>query len=104
MIKRPLHPQFSASVLDGRKFTTIRSQPKAETVLDPFMGSGTTGVAAVKTGRNFIGIERDPKHYADALQRITAELAQGDLFFSQHNVKGVAPLPAGASVETGGEA
>ena len=39
-------------------------------VLDPFMGSGTTGVACVKTGRNFIGIEIDPDYYAIAEKRI----------------------------------
>lgn len=40
------------------------------TVLDPFMGSGTTGVAAVNTGRNFIGIERDPGYFEIAERRI----------------------------------
>ena len=40
------------------------------TVLDPFMGSGTTGVACVETGRNFIGIEIDPDYYAIAQRRI----------------------------------
>jgi len=40
------------------------------TVLDPFMGSGTTGVACVQTGRNFIGIEIDPMYYAIAERRI----------------------------------
>ena len=40
------------------------------TVLDPFMGSGTTGVACVQTGRNFIGIEIDPTYYAIAERRI----------------------------------
>jgi DNA modification methylase len=40
------------------------------TVLDPFMGSGTTGVACVQTGRNFIGIEIEPKYYDIARQRI----------------------------------
>lgn len=39
-------------------------------VLDPFMGSGTTGVACVQTGRNFIGIEIDPKYFAIAEKRI----------------------------------
>ena len=39
-------------------------------VLDPFMGSGTTGVACVKTGRNFIGIEIDPAYFAIAERRI----------------------------------
>ena len=40
------------------------------TILDPFMGSGTTGVACVQTGRNFIGIEIDPTYYAIAERRI----------------------------------
>lgn len=39
-------------------------------VLDPFMGSGTTGVAAVNTGRDFIGIEKDPGYFAIAERRI----------------------------------
>jgi len=39
-------------------------------VLDPFMGSGTTGVACVQTGRNFIGIEIDPTYFAIAEKRI----------------------------------
>jgi DNA modification methylase len=42
-----------------------------DTVLDFCMGSGTTGCAAVKTGRNFIGIEREPKYFAIAERRIT---------------------------------
>ena len=41
-----------------------------DTILDPFMGSGTTGVACVQTGRNFIGIEIDPTYYAIAERRI----------------------------------
>jgi len=41
-----------------------------DTILDPFMGSGTTGVACVQTGRNFIGIEIDPTYYAIAEKRI----------------------------------
>lgn len=41
-----------------------------QTVLDPFMGSGTTGVACIKTGRNFIGIERDEGYFAIAQRRI----------------------------------
>lgn len=58
----------------------MHSTDKGDTVLDPFMGSGSTGVAAVKTGRNFIGVERDAAHYATALERIKRELAQGDIF------------------------
>ena len=47
-----------------------------DTVLDPFMGSGTTGVACVKLGRNFIGGEIDPTHYATAQRRIADAQAQ----------------------------
>ena len=47
-----------------------------DTILDPFLGSGTTAVAALKTGRNFIGIEIDPKYCEIAQKRVDAELAQ----------------------------
>jgi DNA modification methylase len=50
------------------------------TILDPFMGSGTTGVAAVKLGRKFIGIEIEPKYFNIACRRISEALRQGDLF------------------------
>jgi len=43
---------------------------EGDTILDPFMGSGTTGVACVQTGRNFIGIEIDPTYFAIAEKRI----------------------------------
>lgn len=54
--------------------------PDAELILDPYMGSGSTGVAAVKAGRRFIGIERDPKFFAIACRRIRDAYAQPDLF------------------------
>jgi site-specific DNA-methyltransferase (adenine-specific)/modification methylase len=54
--------------------------PRAETILDPFMGSGTTGVAAIQLGRRFIGIEREPKYFDIACQRIEQAVAQGQLF------------------------
>jgi DNA modification methylase len=47
-----------------------------DTVLDPFMGSGTTGVACVQTGRHFIGCEIDPTYFAIAEKRIAAAQAQ----------------------------
>jgi site-specific DNA-methyltransferase (adenine-specific) len=50
------------------------------TILDPFMGSGTTGVACVKLGRKFIGIEIEPKYFDIACRRIEAAYAQPDLF------------------------
>jgi len=53
------------------------------TILDPFMGSGTTGVAAVKTGRKFIGIELEPKYFDIACKRISDALKQPDLFIEK---------------------
>jgi site-specific DNA-methyltransferase (adenine-specific)/modification methylase len=54
----------------------------SSTILDPFMGSGTTGVAAVQMGRKFIGIEREPKYFDIACKRIEDAQKQGDLFIS----------------------
>lgn len=51
-----------------------------ETILDPFMGSGTTGIAAIQLGRKFIGIEREPKYFDIACRRIEQAVAQGKLF------------------------
>lgn len=53
-----------------------------ETILDPFMGSGTTGVAAVRLGRKFIGIEREPRYFEIAVERITNAQRQENLFDS----------------------
>jgi site-specific DNA-methyltransferase (adenine-specific) len=53
-----------------------------QTILDPFMGSGTTGVASVQMGRKFIGIEREPKYFDIACKRIEQAQRQGDLFIS----------------------
>ena len=44
--------------------------PKASTVIDPFMGSGSTGVACLNTNRNFIGIEKDSAYFDVATKRI----------------------------------
>lgn len=52
----------------------------ANTILDPFMGSGTTGVAAVQMGRDFIGIEREERYFDIACKRIEDAQRQGDLF------------------------
>ncbi len=51
-----------------------------QVVLDPFMGSGTTGVACVKLGRKFIGIEIDEGYFDIACRRIEAAYAQPDIF------------------------
>lgn len=50
------------------------------TVADPFMGSGTTGVACANMGKTFYGIEREPKYFDIACKRIEAAYAQGRLF------------------------
>jgi|SRR3989304_952245 len=53
-----------------------------QTILDPFMGSGTTGVAAVQMGRKFIGIEREEKYFDIACRRIEDAQKQGDMFIA----------------------
>lgn len=50
-----------------------------DTILDPFAGSGTTGVAALRMGRNFIGWERDPKYHAIATKRLANAREQMEL-------------------------
>jgi len=54
--------------------------PKAESILDPFMGSGSTGCAAVQMGRDFIGIELEPAYFDIACRRIEDAQRQGDMF------------------------
>jgi site-specific DNA-methyltransferase (adenine-specific) len=54
----------------------VRICPPGGTVLDPFMGSGTTGVACVRQGRRFIGCEVDPHYFGVARERIEAELEE----------------------------
>lgn len=51
-----------------------------EQVFDPYMGSGTTGVAAIQLGRQFIGIERDERYFEIACKRIEQAVGQGQLF------------------------
>jgi site-specific DNA-methyltransferase (adenine-specific)/modification methylase len=58
----------------------IHQAGNPQTILDPFMGSGTTGVAAVQMGCKFIGIEREPKYFDIACERIERAYAQGTLF------------------------
>jgi DNA modification methylase len=64
-------------------------------VADPFMGSGTTGVACIRTGRRFIGIEREPKYFDIAVKRIETELKRTALF---------EPVPKVVQAEMFGEA
>ena len=57
--------------------------PDAETILDPFMGSGTTLVACAKMGRKGIGIELDPDYFDIACKRVEQAYAQPDLFVAR---------------------
>lgn len=66
-----------------------RGSLQCESVLDPFMGSGTTGVACARLGRRFIGIEIEPKYFDIACRRIEAAQRQKDLF-----VEAARPAPA----------
>jgi site-specific DNA-methyltransferase (adenine-specific) len=58
-----------------------------QTILDPFMGSGTTGVACVKLGRKFVGIELNPDYFDIACKRIEAATKQPDLFIASPEPK-----------------
>jgi DNA modification methylase len=54
--------------------------PQAQIILDPFMGSGTTGVACVRGGRRFVGIEINEGYFGIACERISAAYQQPDMF------------------------
>jgi site-specific DNA-methyltransferase (adenine-specific) len=69
--------------------------PKGATVLDPFMGSGTTAVAALRTGRNFIGFELGKEYHAIATERVAKEMMD--------QMDQAADLEAAAAVEDDGE-
>ena len=58
----------------------LEKHPSAQTVCDPFMGSGTTGVACAQLGRKFTGIEREPKYFDIACRRIEDAQRQASLF------------------------
>lgn len=58
----------------------INSSLKGDTVLDPFMGSGTTAIACIKEKRNFIGFELNKEYYDKACKRIQLEMMQPSLF------------------------
>lgn len=76
-----LHPNEKPEAVMIR-LTEIMSL-QGQTILDPFMGSGTTGVAAVKLGRKFIGIEIEEKYFEIACRRIEQATRQPDLFIEQ---------------------
>jgi DNA modification methylase len=83
------HPPVQSMAKNGRLHPTQKpegllqlliAKTGGDMVLDPFMGSGTTGVAAVKLGRSFTGIEIDPGYFDIACRRIAAALKEPDLF------------------------
>ena len=89
-IRRLMVPR-SVALRDGKEHPTQKSlavmrwcveqlPPPATQILDPFMGSGTTGVAAVSLGRKFIGIEIEEKYFDIACRRIAKELSQPRIF------------------------
>jgi site-specific DNA-methyltransferase (adenine-specific)/modification methylase len=73
------------------KWCILQLPDECETILDPFMGSGTTGVAAVKLGRRFIGIEIEPRYFDIACRRIEEATRQPDMFINYQ------PLPSPVS-------
>lgn len=62
------------------RFLTRWWSEEGETILDPFMGSGTTGAAAITGGRNFVGIEIESKYFDLACRRLEQALKQQRLF------------------------
>lgn len=73
----------------------VAIEPRGSTVLDPFMGSGTTGIACIRTGRKFIGIEKDARYFEIARARLENELRQGLLPLT-HNPTGLRCAGLGA--------
>ena len=82
------HPPVQSMAKNGRVHPTEKPvglmlqllRKTAGLVLDPFMGSGTTGVACMNLGRKFIGIEIEPKYFDIACERITNAQRQERLF------------------------
>ena len=73
-----VHPAQKPIVVMERAIKQCKKEPQI--ILDPFMGSGTTGMASVNLGRQFIGIEKEKKYFDIACERIEAAQAQGRLF------------------------
>lgn len=90
---RPLHYVLTESAeanghpcpkpIGAWRWLLNKATKSGDVVLDPFMGSGTTGVAAVGLGRKFVGIEIEPKYFDIACRRISDALARPDLFIEK---------------------
>ena len=74
------------------EWVRLFSEP-GETILDPFAGSGTTGIACLRHGRRFIGIERDPEYYEAMCRRLAHEASNPMLFLPEP-----IPLPTQATL------
>jgi site-specific DNA-methyltransferase (adenine-specific)/modification methylase len=72
---------------------------KGGTILDPFMGSGTTGVACVRLGRSFLGCEIDPRYFDIACKRIDEAIDSTALFDPQPPAKRQQPTLFGTNME-----
>lgn len=88
-VKNGGHPTEKPISLMG-ELVMLFTNP-AELICDPFMGSGSTGVAAVTHGRKFVGIENDPKWFDLACRRLNKAIAQADFFVAVPKAK-QAPL------------
>ena len=75
-----LAPHPTEKPLDLVSYLVLTYSNPGDTVLDPFMGSGTTGVACAKLGREFVGIEKDEGYFAMAQARIADATEQCMLF------------------------
>lgn len=78
-----LHPTEKPVSLMVEILTDFTNE--GQLIADPFMGSGTTGVAAVRMGRNFIGIEKDPRYFDLACKRIEAAQSGARGFARQYH-------------------
>jgi len=81
-IFRETTPNLSDRVHTTQKPVTLMARlveiaKEGSTILDPFMGSGSTGIACIRTGRRFIGIEKDARYFEIARARLENELRQG---------------------------
>ena len=76
--KERFHPTQKA--VEVMRWSISQFQGEPDTIIDPFMGGGTTGIAAHSMGRDFIGIEREEKYFDIACRRIEQAQRQGDLF------------------------
>lgn len=85
------HPTQKPLSLMTELIENISGKPKL--ILDPFMGSGSTGVAAIMMGRQFIGIEQEPKFYDIARTRMSDALKQADLFIAKPEPKQMQLIP-----------